>query len=110
MSFTFFFQLVQMLQKRSLIVIIFLSLYLTSRMIVKVFRRTVCPQIRVGSCFRSMTLVVNDAMVAIGKKNKHQYIRRELPYKKDGAASPISYGFTIAVLVYLLCYWAKKHI
>lgn len=59
-----------MLQKRSLIVIIFLSLYLTSRMIVKVFRRTVCPQIRVGSCFRSMTLVVNDAMVAIGKKNK----------------------------------------
>lgn len=28
------------------------------------------PQIRVGSCFRSMTLVVNDAMVAIGKKNK----------------------------------------
>lgn len=64
----FFFQLVQMLQKRSLIVIIFLSLYLTSRMIVKVFRRTVCPQIRVGSCFRSMTLVVNDAMVAIGKK------------------------------------------
>ena len=57
-----------MLQKRSLIVIIFSSLYLTPRMIVKVFRRTVCPQIRVGSCFRSMTLVVNDAMVVIGKK------------------------------------------
>ena len=63
-------------------------------MIVKVFRLTVCPQIRVGSCFRSMTIVVNVTMVAIGKKKK-AYIPRELRYKKDGAACPISYGFTI---------------
>ena len=78
-------------------------------MIVKVFRLTVCPQIRVGSCFRSMTIVVNVAMVAIGKKKKKLISRGNSGIKRTGLLV-LSLMDLQSVLVFLLCYWAKKNI
>ena len=77
-------------------------------MIVKVSRRTVCPQICVGSCFQGMTIVVNVAMVAIGKKNKLMS-RGNSRIKRTGLLI-LSLMDLQSVLVYLLCYWAKKYI